>query len=140
MKIKDKPKKKLMKKKTAETKRINIIKNTNDRVSELIKTIPLKDLNNAEENSILEIFKENAHSFFIKGDGFTGTNSIQHTITLANEKPVYTKQYRIADNLKTEFNRQIQEMFDNNIITECRYSPYNNPVFLVPKKSTNKEK
>ncbi|XP_033307446.1 uncharacterized protein LOC117209470 [Bombus bifarius] len=61
------------------------------------------------------------------------TSLAKHTITLKENKIINTKSYRPHECHKTEIRRQMDEMLRKNII-EPSDSPYNSPVWVVPKK------
>lgn len=53
-----------------------------------------------------------------------------------DDDPVYIKNYRLPQAHKHEIHEQVQNMLNQNII-EPSNSPYNSPILLVPKKSTD---
>lgn len=88
----------------------------NKRYEQEIKEIMLK---NQETNPVLPF-----------------TSTIEATIRTKSEDPIWTKQYPYpyADN---EFiNKEIDNMLENGIIQKSR-SPYNSPIWTVPKKGTD---
>lgn len=77
--------------------------------------------------------------FALQNDTLTCNNFYKQNINLNDHTPVYIKNYRIPEVHKTEIDNHIQKMLDEQIIQPST-SPYNSPVLLVPKKSTNSEK
>lgn len=67
-------------------------------------------------------------------DSVTTNNFYTHKIYLTDKTPVYIKNYRSAYSDKTEIERQVRKMLNDNII-EPTVSNYNNPILLVPKKA-----
>lgn len=66
------------------------------------------------------------------------TDTIEASIRTTNDNPVYVKQYPypIADN---EFvNKEIQKLLHDDII-EKSHSPYNSPIWTVPKKGLDEK-
>ena len=61
------------------------------------------------------------------------TNLTEHAITLKNSKPVNVKSYKPPECHKQEIEKQVNEMLSKGIIEESD-SPYNAPVWVVPKK------
>lgn len=61
------------------------------------------------------------------------TNLTEHTITLTQNKIINSKSYRPPEAHKEEIEKQMKEMLDKRII-EPSDSPYNSPVWVVPKK------
>jgi len=65
------------------------------------------------------------------------TDVTVHRITTVDYRPVSTKQYRFPPIHKDEINKQIKDLLENDII-KASDSPYNSPVWVVPKKSDSK--
>ena len=72
--------------------------------------------------------------FNLETDFLPCTNLAEHTITLRENKIINTKSYRPPECHKDEINRQMKDMLDKGII-EPSDSPYNSPVWVVPKKT-----
>lgn len=85
--------------------------------------------------SILLSFKD---VFFKEGDNLSLTNEIQHEIETKNNIPIYSKLYRYPEIHRSEVERQIQDMLKQNIIKHSN-SPYNSPIWVVPKKIDNSQ-
>ncbi|XP_069971005.1 uncharacterized protein [Penaeus vannamei] len=60
------------------------------------------------------------------------TDSIEHVIHMNTDKPVRQKPYPIPNSLVKEFNKEVDKMFEMNII-EPSTSPYCSPVVMVKK-------
>ena len=58
---------------------------------------------------------------------------MRHKINTTDNHPVYTKQYRYPPIHKEEINKQIEALLDNGTISPSD-SPYNSPLWIVPKK------
>ena len=56
-----------------------------------------------------------------------------HRIPTIDDIPINFKQYKFPISLKEEVERQVQEMLDSGIIKPSS-SPYNSPLWIVPKK------
>lgn len=121
------------------------LKNDNksvERIKSLFELLDLSYLNREERLSIEQICAKYADVFHLPGDTLSVTNLMEHNIVLKeNVTPVYVKPYRVPQALKSEIERQVQEMLDNDIIEET-VSEWSSPVLLVPKKAdkTNKKK
>ncbi|KAH8418173.1 hypothetical protein KR222_007129, partial [Zaprionus bogoriensis] len=63
----------------------------------------------------------------------TYITNVKAEIRTNTDTPVYSKFYQYPMSLKDEVNKQIKELLDNSIIRPSR-SPYNSPVWIVPKK------
>lgn len=75
----------------------------------------------------------------LKGDTLTCNNFYKQSINLNEKNPVYIKNYRIPEAHKKEVIIQVEKMLNDKII-QPSVSPYNSPLLLVPKKSTNEDK
>lgn len=106
-----------------------------NRVKQLFDLLDLSSyLNKEEQISIENICAKYADVFHIPGDKLSVTNVMEHSIKLRdNVTPVYKKPYRLPHALKSEVQRQIKDMLDNDIIEEST-SEWSSPVLLVPKK------
>ena len=98
-----------------------------------------KDLN-SEEKAYLEILlKKYGDLFFKEGDHLSSTVGTEHRIITTSDKPIYSKIYRYPQIHEVEISKQIKEMLKQGIIRESR-SPYNSPLWIVPKKTDYSEK
>lgn len=97
------------------------------------------DMNSQEKKILKEIINKNTDLFFEEGQNLTHTHEIQHEIVTTVDKPVYTKIYRYPQIHEEEIDRQIKEMMAQGIIKESN-SPYNSPLWIVPKKLDNSGK
>lgn len=67
----------------------------------------------------------------------TCTETIKHEIpTDPNQPPINQKPYRLPEAQKPIIQEHVDDMLENNVIRESR-SPWNSPILLVPKKSTD---
>lgn len=90
-------------------------------------------LNSEEAKAIRILIQNNEDIFYHKGDDLTFTNEVKHEIPTGELGPVYTKTYRYPAIHTEEVERQIGEMLDQKIIQHSS-SPYNAPIWIVPKK------
>lgn len=71
--------------------------------------------------------------FSLDTDPLPCTNITTHTIEPKNSKPINIKSYRPPECHRIEIKNQIQDMLNKKII-EPSDSPYNAPIWVVPKK------
>ncbi|XP_055378909.1 putative actin-fragmin kinase DDB_G0287957 [Condylostylus longicornis] len=71
--------------------------------------------------------------FYKEGDRLTCVKSVKHQIITTASQPIYSKIYRFPKIHEEEVNKQVQEMLEQNIIQPSS-SPYNSPIWVVPKK------
>ena len=103
------------------------------RLVQLTKFLDMQDLSDSEQASILEIVKEFPYQFYLPSDQLNSTTKIQHKIVTTDEIPINTKQYRFPLVHKEQIKKQIDSLLENKIIQPSA-SPYNSPVWVVPKK------
>lgn len=87
------------------------------------------------KNEFLALCSEFSDIFHLPGDKLTKNNFYEQEICTTDSVPIFKKNDRIPEAQKQEINSQIAELHRNEII-EPSNSPYNNPIFLVPKKSS----
>lgn len=90
-------------------------------------------LNSEEKSKILKLISEYSDIFYRENTPLTFTNKIKHKIRTTDEIPIYTKSYRYPFIHKTEVEKQITQMLDQNIIRPSN-SPWSSPIWVVPKK------
>lgn len=111
-----------IKRETLNTTRLELLKE-NTRLSHLPE----------HRNEIWDIILEFHDVFTLPGDPLPLTDLIQHDIKTHDENPIHTKQYRYPPIHQEEIKRQVKDMIAKGIIRESD-SPYNSPLWIVPKK------
>lgn len=74
--------------------------------------------------------------FALPDDKMTINNFYSQKFTMSNNTPIYTKNYRTPYSKKKEIEKQVNKLIENDLIETCT-APYNSPIILVPKKSTD---
>ena len=105
----------------------------NTRLSKILEVLDLSCLNDEEKSSLIEVISKYPHRFKIEGDILGTTNVVMHEIRTADENPTFQRQYRIAEIHSEEILNQTNELIKTNFIEESD-SPYNSPIWIVPKK------
>lgn len=85
------------------------------------------------KEDLLKIITEFHNIFPLENDPLPLTKLTEHVIRTTDNQPVNTKQYRYSPMLQEEVFRQIKEMLQKGILRESM-SPYNSPLWIVPKK------
>lgn len=103
--------------------------------SEIVNTIEnrLSHLNYQQKTALDNIVHKCPKLFSEPDEKLTYTTSIIGEIRTITNEPVYSKSYSYPMCLKEEIDNQIKELLQNGIIRPSR-SPYNSPVWIVPKK------
>lgn len=95
-----------------------------------------KDLNSEEKMHLDKLLKTYSNLFFKEGEILTSTSVVKHDIITTTNKPIYSKIYRYPQIHEQEISKQITDMLKQGIVTESN-SPYNSPLWIVPKKMDN---
>uniref|UniRef100_V5GL18 Retrovirus-related Pol polyprotein n=1 Tax=Anoplophora glabripennis TaxID=217634 RepID=V5GL18_ANOGL len=106
-----------------------------------LKNLRLSHCNQEEYTAIRKLCYEFRDIFHHEDIPLSFTNQIKHSIKLKNESPIFTKFYRYPEIHKPEVNSQINKMLENDVIQHSN-SPWNSPIWIVPKKldASNKKK
>ena len=109
------------------------------RVKELESCLKLAELNEEGRDSLLTSIKKYSFQFKLKNDKLGGTDLVQHRIITTDEQPINKKMYRPPQVHKDEIQKQVKELLDNDGI-KVSVSPYNSPVWVVPKTTDSEGK
>ncbi|XP_036148743.1 uncharacterized protein LOC118647611 [Monomorium pharaonis] len=104
-----------------------------DRLFEIKNLLRLDHLNSEEKDSILSLIARHADRFHLPKENLGATNAAEHSIPTINDVPIHTKQYRFPPVHKAEIDSQVNKLLSSDMI-EYSSSPYNSPVWIVPKK------
>lgn len=118
---------------------INNVQTLETQNSTLKQDLKLDHLNDEERNYLTKLFKDIDELTYKENEILTFSQDIYHEIITTTNNPVYSKMYRYPQVHEEEITRQIQEMIDQHIIRESN-SPYNSPLWIVPKKKDNSGK
>jgi hypothetical protein len=107
-----------------------------NRIQKLRQILKLDHLDKDTKEKI-QILCEKYHMIFhLPGDRLGYTDLVKHSIQLqADTEPINVRQFKIPHHLRSEVERQVEQLLEDNIIRESD-SPFNNPIFLVKKKGT----
>lgn len=103
------------------------------------KNLDLQRINFTIDNpkfshEINELMKKNEEVY----ETLPFTTTIEATIRTVNDDPVWVKQYPYPMSDHDFVNSEIERLLENGIIRKS-FSPYNSPIWVVPKKGTDKE-
>lgn len=107
--------------------------NQTDRINQLRQQIRTDHMNNEEKETVMEIIERYPDIFHLPDDTLSSTPIIKHKIITSDELPTQSKVYRYPQVHKEEVKKQIDELLANKII-EPSFSPWNSPLWIVPKK------
>lgn len=103
-----------------------------DRRSDLLRSVST-NANLENEDKFLELIDSFNDIFHMDGDKMSVNNFYEQKLRIADNTPVYIKNYRLPFSQKDEIKTQIKKLLDNELI-EPSTSNYNSPILLVPKK------
>lgn len=103
---------------------------------ELFDKLKSEDSNSEELRHLKNLISRNQDLFFKEGDNLTCVKDVKHQIITNNAQPIYSKTYRFPKVHEEEVNKQVKEMLEQDIIQPSS-SPYNSPIWIVPKKIDN---
>lgn len=106
-----------------------------DRLNNLLKILDIGGNDPHAEKSLNEIFEEFQDVFHLPGEELGVNNFYTQQIQTTDSTAVYIKNYRLPESQMEEINKQVDQLLSDNII-ENSVSPYNSPLLVVPKKST----
>lgn len=107
------------------------------RMYQITKLLDLKKLNDEEKDSLLKLVYQFPYQFHLPTDKLGMTEVVSHKIVTTDEKVINVKQYRYPQIHKEEIRNQVLELRKNNIICPSK-SPFNSPLWIVPKKADSK--
>lgn len=105
-----------------------------DRLKLLLENTRMDHIGNKDRQSIWQIISSYSDVYTLPGDPLPATNLTNHKITLTEDKVINQKQYRYPEVHKEEVEKQINDMLEKEIIKPSN-SPYNSPLWIVPKKT-----
>lgn len=109
------------------------------RLQRLLQLIKLDHLNDHERAAVVKIIEEFSPQFYLPGDKLGYVKGVKHKINTVGDKVVNVRQFAHPYHLREEIQRQVDKMVKEGVAVPT-ISNYNNPVFLVPKKSINGDK
>lgn len=107
--------------------------NQHQRAAEVTALLRLDHLNSEESENIHRLILWSADCFHLPNEPLGATSVIRHQIVTTDQAPIHVKQYRFPPIHKGEINKQTAALLENHIISPS-LSPYNSPVWIVPKK------
>jgi hypothetical protein len=105
-------------------------------VTQSVKNIKLRmeHMSNSQKNLINSLTQKHSNLFADPDERLTYTTRVIAEIRTSSDAPVYSKHYPYPTSLRPEVEKQMGQLLQDGIIRPSR-SPYNAPVWIVPKKS-----
>ena len=105
-----------------------------ERVRIILEKIGANKLERPRRKRVIKLVKKFPYLFYLPGDDFPGTTLTTHHIPTIDDLPLSTKQYRYPPVHKEEIRKQISKLLELGVISPST-SPYNSPLWIVPKKA-----
>ncbi len=84
--------------------------------------------------SLLNLLTQHRQAIALPGEPLGVTNKVtQHTALQPGAQPSYVPSYRLPHSQRQVFQQKVDELLQEGVIQES-HSPWNSPLFLVPKK------
>lgn len=116
----------------------NELETEEERCEYLLNNIDLNHCSIEQKSAMHDIFKQYSMAFQIDGEKFQHTSASEHKINLIpGTTPTNIRQFRIPESHKAEIQKQLDDLETKGIISKCE-SPWNSPIFLVPKKENDR--
>lgn len=114
-----------------------ITESTVSRAEETKPLLRLEHLNREEATHVENLINKHNDIFHLPGDKLGYTSAMRHKIRTTDDNPIHTKQYRFPTIHKGEIDKQVKSLLENDVIKPS-VSPYNSPLWIVPKKADSK--
>lgn len=105
-----------------------------DRTLAVTQLLRLEHLSSEESQHVNQLIKNYNDIFHLPDERLGYTNATKHAISTTDEHPIHTKQYRFPPIHKDEIDKQVRQLLENDVIKPST-SPYNSPLWIVPKKA-----
>ncbi|XKL59924.1 hypothetical protein PGB90_000940 [Kerria lacca] len=111
------------------------------RTRQVLFTLRLNHLRDDHKKELEQLIAQFSNNFYLEEDELPFfPNIFKHEIYLTNnEKPIYVKNYRFPIIHKEEVEKQTADYLKKGIIKKSK-SPWNAPIWIVPKKHDASEK
>ena len=108
-----------------------------DRISKIFNTIKTDENLNTEERASIEGVCAAYHDiFWLKGDALSCTSLVKHRIPIRSDQhPINQRQYRLPQAHLEKVVKHVKRLEQEGIVSPS-VSPWNSPLLLVPKKSS----
>lgn len=109
----------------------------NSRAKEILELLPNQELKNFEKKSVIALIEAFDDIFHLPGDRLGKAKHFKCKIRTKEDKVIHRKQYKFPRQHKDEVNEQCRLLEEQGIIRPSE-SPYNSPLWIVPKKPDSK--
>ena len=118
-------------------KRVHTLESVECRAKRILREIATDELENETLNRLQNLVKQTTNAYHLEPEPLQGTSLLKHRIETYDEIPVNVRQYPIPQKLQEVVRDTMGKLLQDGII-EASESPYNSPLWVVPKRE-NKE-
>ena len=108
-------------------------------IKKLLKLINMENCNEEEKNHIENLIQEASDVFILPGEPLSAAKCEPIEINLDDKTSIFVKQYKQHPGLNEIAEKTVKDYLKQGIVREST-SPYNNPIWIVERKSQGKEK
>lgn len=105
-----------------------------NRSRDILNALPEQNLKPFEKKEVMNLIQDFDDVFHLPGDKLGKAKHFRCKIRTTDDKPVHKRQYKYPPQHRDEINRQIKALEEQEIIRPSE-SPYNSPLWIVPKKA-----
>ena len=113
---------------------MEVEKSRNNRIKNLLEKTRLNHVEDKFADLIWKILTQYTDVYTLDNDPLPCTTLAEHEIILKTGKTINIKSYRPPECHKEEVKRQMTELYNNGVIKDSN-SPFNSPIWVVPKKT-----
>lgn len=113
---------------------VDTFRNNNKHNDEIKNLLRHGHIEEANLNKLVKLLHKYPEMIKDENDPLKSTKLLKHTINLKTDKPIYSRNYRYPHQFKGDISQEIEKLLKSNIIRESK-SPYNSPIWVVPKKT-----
>lgn len=106
------------------------------RTERVMQAFKHEHLTERQDKKLKELFEAYSEVFMLKGDKLPATTAMKLNIPLVTKEPIFTKQYNLCPTYREAALKQALEWEAEGIVSPS-VSPFNSPVLVVEKKTTN---
>lgn len=111
----------------------------NTRIQKIKELVEFGNLNSEENAHVRDLIDKSSDIFILPGEPLSSAKCDPIEIHLEDKKPVFIKQYRQPPALNKIAEKTVEDYLEQGIVREST-SPYNNPIWVVERKSQGTDK
>jgi hypothetical protein len=102
-------------------------------IDEIQNVIKCNHLDKAAKTQLCKLIADHSSTLKLPDNNLSATNLLQHRIETTDDLPVYSRNYRYPYAFQEAIREEIDKLIKEKIVRPSN-SPYNSPLWVVPKK------